>query len=154
MAVYFFDSSAVVKRYVQEKGTAWVTSVLDPTAGNANYIARITGAEGVSALTRRGRRGDLTACDTTNAIAQFRHEFASLYRLVEITPALVQRAMDLAESHALRGDDAVQLAAALEVNGYCLALGMPALTLVSADTDLNTAAAAEGLTVENPNDHP
>lgn len=41
----------------------------------------------------------------------------------------------------------------VRVNGYCLALGMPALALVSADTDLNTAATAEGLTVENPNDH-
>lgn len=31
---------------------------------------------------------------------------------------------------------------------------MPVLTLVSADAALNTAAAAEGLLVENPNVHP
>lgn len=34
----------------------------------------------------------------------------------------------------------------------CLALEMPALSLVSADTALNTAALAEGLLVEDPND--
>ena len=45
MAVYFFDSSALVKRYVQETGTAWVVGVLDPTAGNDLYMARIAGAE-------------------------------------------------------------------------------------------------------------
>jgi hypothetical protein len=154
MAVYFFDSSALVKRYVKEVGTVWVTSILDPTAGNAIYIARIAGAEGVSAITRRGRRGNLTASDAASALAQFRHEFANVYRIVEITPALIERAMGLAETHALRGYDAVQLAAALEVNIHCLAMGLPPLTLVSADGTLNAAAIAEGLAVEDPNTHP
>jgi len=31
---------------------------------------------------------------------------------------------------------------------------LPPLTLVSADTDLNQAAIVEGLSIENPNDHP
>ena len=35
MAAYVFDSSAVVKRYVRETGTAWVLSVLEPGAGHA-----------------------------------------------------------------------------------------------------------------------
>ena len=49
----------------------------------------------------------------------------------------------------LRGYDAVQLAAALEVR-----LQVPLLILVSGDGDLNTAATAEGLPVENPNTYP
>jgi hypothetical protein len=43
----------------------------------------------------------------------------------------------------------VQLAASLEVRSL-----VPSLVLVSADADLNTAAIAEGLPVENPNLHP
>jgi len=43
----------------------------------------------------------------------------------------------------------VQLAAALDI--YQLD---PSLTLVSADADLNAAATAEGLAVEDPNTHP
>ena len=62
--------------------------------------------------------------------------------------------MTLAETHAIRGYDAVQLAAALEVHAFCLALGMPAPTLISADVDLNAAATAEGLAVDDPNAHP
>jgi hypothetical protein len=62
--------------------------------------------------------------------------------------------MILAERHALRGYDAVQLAAALELQTVLTASGLPALTLVSADAELNAAAAAEGLTVEDPNLHP
>jgi hypothetical protein len=60
--------------------------------------------------------------------------------------------MALAESHAIRGYDAVQLAAAMEIAAASLATGT-ILTLVSADTALNAAAVAEGLTVEDPNTH-
>ena len=62
--------------------------------------------------------------------------------------------MKLATKHALRGYDAVQLAAALEANDESLANGLPPLILVSADTKLNTAAQAEGLVVQNPNNYP
>jgi uncharacterized protein len=55
--------------------------------------------------------------------------------------------------YAVRGYDAVQLAAAVEVQIRGDTLGLPVLTLVSADEDLNVAAAAEGLAVENPNRH-
>jgi hypothetical protein len=61
--------------------------------------------------------------------------------------------MALAETHALRGYDAVQLAAALNVNSACAAAGA-VFTLVSADGELNAAARAEGLAVEDPNLHP
>jgi uncharacterized protein len=151
VAVYFVDSSALVKRYVQERGTAWVVSLLDPTVGHAIYVARIAGAEVVAAIARRRRSGELSSDGAEEALRQFRREFTSAYHIVEITPALVERAMALAETCALRGYDTVQLAAALEVNAACLSLGMSPLTLVSADGELNAAAMAEGLPVENPN---
>jgi len=151
MAAYFFGSSALVKRYSQESGTDWVLQVLDPAAGNDLYMARITGAEVVAAIARRGRSRDLSDDQTTTAIHQFRSEFASSFRIVEITSAVIVRAMVVAETYALRGYDAVQLAAVLEVNTIRLNLGLSALIFVSADGDLNTAATAERLSVENPN---
>jgi hypothetical protein len=62
--------------------------------------------------------------------------------------------MRLANAHALRAYDAVQLAAVLELNGRYQASGLGGITLVSADRDLNTAATAEGMAVEDPNSHP
>ena len=62
--------------------------------------------------------------------------------------------MRLANTHTLRAYDAVQLAVALEVNRIYQAAGLGPVTLVSADHDLNAAAQAEGLTVEDPNLHP
>jgi uncharacterized protein len=117
------------------------------------YLARITGVEVIAAIRRRARRGDIAAPDATAALAQFRKDFAGLYRIIEITPALVTRAMALAETHALRGYDAVQLAAAVEVHIRGITLGLPVLTFVSADGELNLAAATEGLVVEDPSMH-
>jgi len=153
VAVYFIDSSALVKRYVIETGTAFVTDITDPAAGHHTYVARITGVEVIAALARRGRGGDVSADALAAALDQFRREFATQYRIVEMTSALLSDAMRLAETRALRGYDAVQLAAALRVNTECVALGLSS-TLVSADGDLNTAAMTEGLTVEDPNAHP
>lgn len=153
MAVYFLDSSALVKRYVSETGTAFVTDLTDPATGHRLYVARITGVEVIAALARRGRAGEVAADALAAALSQFRQEFTTLYRIVEITSSLLSDAMRLAETCAVRGYDAVQLAAAWRVNTECTALGLSA-TLVCADADLNGAAVAEGLAVDDPNTHP
>ena len=50
MAAYFFDSSAIVKRYVQETGTAWVRRVTRHGRPDRIYLARITAVETTSAV--------------------------------------------------------------------------------------------------------
>lgn len=92
--------------------------------------------------------------DAVVALVQFEEEFSQNFHLVEPEPALLLCSMRLARHHGLRGYDAVQLASALHVNAVGLGIGLPPLTLVSADVELNAAAQAEGLAVENPNDHP
>jgi predicted nucleic acid-binding protein len=153
MAAYFFDSSALVKRYVVESGTQWVSNLCDPTAGHSLYIVRITGAEVIAALARRTRTGGLAPSAAQSVMATFRSDFVVSYFVSELTAALVERAMDLAQTYGLRGYDAVQLAAAVDVNAERRRYGLLPVTLISADSDLNQAASAEGLAVENPNDH-
>jgi len=153
VAVYFLDSSALVKRYVRETGSAWVLGVADPLAANRLYVAGVAGVEVVSALARRARSGSLSPADTAAGIADFRYDFDTQYRRVRITPSLIVHAMTLAEANALRGYDAVQLAAALLVNSHALSVDGARVTLVSADVALNAAAASEGLVVEDPNSH-
>ena len=86
-------------------------------------------------------------------MVQFRHDFVQRYRLIDLTPLLVDRAMTMAGTYGLRGYDAVQLATAVEIHVRGLTLGLPALTLVSADEELSRAARVEGLSVEDPNTH-
>jgi hypothetical protein len=138
---------------VNEIGSAWVDGLIDPAAGHSVRVASITGVEVLSAITRRERGGSISPYDSATVRADFRYDFANLYQVMDITPAIVTRAMALAELHAVRGFDAVQLAVALEVAAECRALGL-ALTLVSADAELNAAALAEGMTVDDPNAHP
>jgi hypothetical protein len=154
VAAYFLDSSAVVKRYMSEIGTAWVGSTSGPTAGNELFVASLTGVEVVSAICRRRIGGTIEASTANAALAQFRHDFTNQYQTVEISDAVVARAMSLADVHGLRAYDAIQLAAMLETNALRRGLPVPPLTLISADDELNAAAQAEGVTVEDPKSHP
>ena len=154
MAAYFLDSSALVKRYVTETGTAWVTGLLDPAARNRLYVARITGAEVIAALTRRERGGHLSAADAVAAVNSFQHDYMNRLRPVEITAALIDDAMAVARTHGLRGYDAVQLAAALFAHRRRIASQLAPLIFITADTELLAVGAAAGLVTDNPNAHP
>jgi len=154
MARYFFDSSGIVKRYISETGTAWIQNLCLPSRGNDLYAAHVTGAEAVAAIMRRTRRGEISSTDAAAAITSLQSHLRQGYIPVFITESLAQRAMSLVQAHRLRGYDAIQLAAALEIAAELSALGFSSPIFVSADNDLNAAATAEGLCVDNPNAHP
>ena len=83
-------------------------------------------------------------------LGHFRRHLIQRYLVLELTPSLLADATRLARAHGLRAYDAVQLAAALEVNRIYQPAGHGPVTLISADRELNSAAAAEGLTVDDP----
>jgi uncharacterized protein len=152
VAVYFLDSSALVKRYAQETGSAWVERLTDPQVDHRLYLARITAVKVVAAVTRRQRGGAFSATDAA-ALADFAADLAHQYRQVDITSRLITQAIQLAKTYALRGYDAIQLAAVLTVHVAREVQGLSRLTLVSADHELNAAAVAEGVLVDDPNIH-
>jgi predicted nucleic acid-binding protein len=154
MASLFCDASAIVKRYANELGSSWVVGETDPASGNTIFVARITEVEVVSGITRRVREGTLSSNDGSAGTIGLRADFVNQYRVIEITAALIDNAISLVQNHGLRGYDAVQLAAALEVHSDRMHIGLPPLVFCSADRALNTAALAEGLAVDNPNTHP
>lgn len=154
MAVYFLDSSALVKRYINETGSAWVLGLFDPTLDNEFFVVAITGVEIVAAITRRARHGSLAVADATLVCNQLRSDLQTDYQIIEITEGIISSAMALAETQGLRGYDAVQLAAGRVINELCGANGLPPIIFISADEELNLAAANEGLLIENPNHHP
>jgi predicted nucleic acid-binding protein len=131
-----------------------MSSLCAASAGHTIYTVRISGVEVVAALFLRSRTGSLTGPDAHAAADQFRADFRNRYQILEVTPALVDAAMALAEKHNLRGYDAVQLAAALSINQVRASLSLSPVTFVCADNRLNTAAATENLQFENPNLHP
>ena len=154
MAAYYLDTSALVKRYTREQGSTRVLRLMARRAVHDLYTVRLTGPEAIAAFTRKARVGEATAADAARSSRAFRRHWRHRLLIVEVAEALVERAMDLAERHGLRGYDAVHLAAALVVAEARRPLGLPTLTFVSADSAQRQAGTAEGLLVEDPNAYP
>ncbi len=153
MAVYFLETSALVKRYAQETGTTWVQA-LAASQDNVLYVAQVAGVEAVAALTLRARRGSMTAVEASHAVTDLRRDFLTDYAQVQINETVLMRAMDLIERYGLRGYDSLQLASAVQIAVERTAQALGAPVVVCADAQLNAAATAEGLAVDNPNAHP
>jgi uncharacterized protein len=153
MSACFFDSSGLVKRYIVETGSKWVIGLLKPSANNLIFVAPITGVEVVSAIVRRRKGLTITQTNAQKAIFRFQRDFRRRFVKNNLTPQIIEDAMQLAEKHELRGYDAVQLASAVEFNRLRRNNGLSPIIFISADNNLNSAAQAEGLTVENPNNY-
>lgn len=154
MAVLFFDSSGLVKRYIAETGTAWVINQLRLSVANDVFIAGITGIEVASAIARRLRSGSISQSTADKALRRFKRDFDRRFIVVDLTPKIVGQGILLAEKHGLRGYDTTQLAIGLSVKNRLAQSGIQDFTFISADRDLNIAASFEGLTIENPNNYP
>lgn len=133
MAAFYFDSSALVKRYSIEKGTKFVIDLLRPSAKNRFYSAKITEVEVCATISRQRKGGKLTVVKANKALSRFRRNFPDKFNRLDLTDATINEAVRLTETYALRGYDAVQLATALIANRKRLADGLPALVFVSAD---------------------
>ena len=155
MTRLFLDSSAIVKRYLPETGTAWVRGLCDPATGNTIVLSEITLVEVSAALAARHRAsGGISRRARDNALALFRRHYTTEYEVTAISRPILEQAADLTQRHRLRGYDAVQLATALAANVSLVAAGLPDLAFVAADGDLVAAARLEGLSADDPNLHP
>lgn len=55
MTDYYIDASALVKRYADEPGSAWIRQITDPHSRNTILLAEITLAEVAAALAAKHR---------------------------------------------------------------------------------------------------
>lgn len=153
--VFYFDSSALVKRYVTEVGSTWVIALCNPSSNNTIATAQITKAEAAAAFASKYRSGSWPQADYTAALQDPSHDFAHEFLLVDIDQALVDLAVDLTQRQKLRGYDAIQLAAALTLNNILVQQAQSSsFTFITADADLLQAAQNESLLTENPNLRP
>jgi len=155
MSYYYFDSSALVKRYLTEIGSGWVLAITNPADGHTIVVAEITRVEVAAALAARHRApAGLTRAERDDAVDLLHNHYDIEYQSIATTPALLDRAVSLTQNYRLRSYDAVQLATALLAHEQLAAAGLPGLIFTVADNDLVAAAQAEGLATENPNDYP
>lgn len=160
MSAYYFDSSAIVKRYHRELGTDWIQAVCEPRDHPPLYLSQLAQVEVVAALRRLGRTQNLHASFVDAMVrASERHIALSdparatpLYRLVPVSAPVLTLAAELcnqywqAQPHPLRSLDAIQLACALPTAADV----SDELVFVTADARLAAIALREGFRVINP----
>lgn len=139
MAIYC-DTSALAKRYLHEAGSAQVHLLLE--AGEDIFTSAMTHLELISAIEIAKRARRITSPDYRTAFANLENDVRKeTLTLLDVSPAILQRATPLIRVRRLRAPDAIQLATALELRKR-LPLDPPFLC---ADRHLLTAASKEGL---------
>jgi predicted nucleic acid-binding protein len=108
----YLDTSALVKLYVDEKGSTTVQGALQRAAVAAT--SALAYVETRSALARRRREGGLAMTEYRRAIRSFDADWAH-YQRVRVTDQLIHEAAETAESFQLRAYDAVHLASAMTI---------------------------------------
>ena len=153
MSAYYLDASALVKRYVNEPGSVWLRTLLVSPQADLLFASRMTIVEVISAFARRVREGSLTTAEFAAVENAFRGDCLHDYQIMPPTVEVIDLTCSLLKRHHLRAYDATHLASALSAQKFLTSDGLPLLVFLSADGRLTGAARAEGLAVDNPNEH-
>ena len=146
MPDYYFDTSALVKLYIQEDGSDRLQQMLDQNEDNRIFILELTLLEARSALRRRVRDREISTTAANRFLTQIDQDGKSRYFVEQISDRVTAEAHRLIDTYPLRALDALQLAGCiLSSQTYYLSP-----TFVCADRRLCNAATAERFTIFNP----
>lgn len=154
---YYFDSSALVKLYIFERGSHWVRRLVESPQGPPPSVisSKLSIVETTGAFFKRRRQGLISESLKERLVSRFLYDTRHRYILTVPTDDVLTLAIDLLQRHPLRAYDAMQLATALIVNSQIQPTQErdTALIFVSADNVLCRAAQMEGVIAEDPNAH-
>jgi predicted nucleic acid-binding protein len=135
--IVYVDTSAVIKRVVDEPGSDVVTDVWN--RADEVVSSDVVYAETRAALAAIRRAGRLDAVGHRCAVCEV-EDILGEVRLVKLDETIGTVAGGLADRHALRGFDAIHLAAALSVDA-------PRIVVTTWDCDLAGAASDCGMPI-------
>ena len=149
---FYFDASALVKRYIEERGSHKVDYLFVNVPSNRLICLTIGAAEVFWICVRKQNDGRITSHEFTHAVVNLNREVTSEtsdFRTDSVPDALVWASLSLIETYSLNSVDAMVLRSALEVAVKLRSTG-DTLVLVASDQRLLRAAQNEGLLVFNP----
>ena len=147
MALYYLETSALVKLYVQEPGTERLLRLAGRTNNHRFAVLVLARAEVHSAVRRRQREGDIEASIADRLLIRFDQHLESRFIKQVLNDPLIDLATSLVDRHALRAYDAIQLAGCLVLKTNS-ASDEP--SFVCSDRRLLEAAENEGLACFDP----
>jgi len=110
MAILYLDTSALVKQYVQERGSREVQDLIR-TAEHAG-TSQITRTEMAAALARATRMGLVPVTEGESAWNGFLKDWEAITRL-KVSGQIIEQSSELAWKYPLRDYDALHLASAV-----------------------------------------
>ena len=143
MAWAYFDTSALIKRYVDEEGRREVLQLL---RRHQCVTSAVLPLELRSALRRRATDGSLDARRVPQVLTRFAAD-REFWALVEITGDVLRTAEQLVAKHPLRALDAIHVASA---QLFMARMATPDVRFVSADARQTAVAASIGMLTDNP----
>lgn len=147
MALYYLETSALVKLYVYERGTERLVDLAARDAGNRFAILSLAQVEFRSAIRRQQRSGEISGSEADALIDSLRQHAEGRFVVQPFTDALLDVAMVLIDAYPLRGFDAFQLAGYLMLRSLS---GAEEPVFVCADKALLSAARSEGCPTLDP----
>jgi hypothetical protein len=146
LALYFLDTSALVKLYIQEPGTDRLLPLINNRLENRFAVLAISVVEFRSAIRRRQRAGDIDASVAASLLDAVQNHMESRFIRQMVNDPVIDAAKEMIDRYALRAYDAVQLAGCLVL----CAIAAEAFTFVCSDHRLLDAARSEQLKVLDP----
>jgi hypothetical protein len=144
MAYFFFDTTALAKRYCLELGTHKINEILLEKR-NQVILAECTITELYSTLNKKVRKNDLTRDDYYTVVYKFESEIEDgLFKIINMSPLVIRNSKILLLQHPyLRFSTALQISYAIEV--FAL---KP--TMVTSDLHLLDTCKLTGFKILNP----
>lgn len=142
MKYYFFDASALVKRYHEEKGTKSVDKIFD-SKDKVILISSLTIVEIVSAFNKKKNRREITKTDFEFLVSRFFSDALENFVILELEDLNIKKSIELVLKHNLRTLDSIQLSSAISLKRF-----FP--IFVCSDVNLCKAAKKEKLKIKNP----
>ena len=149
MALYYLETSAVVKLYVREIGTERLLELASRSSGARLAILSLTQVEFRSAIRRRERNAEIPAAVAAGLVDAFERHVQTRFAIQGITDVVIDIANALVDRHRLRAFDAIQLAGYAAIKMTVTRADTPP-TFVCADRDLLSAAQKEGFPTLDP----
>ena len=142
MPLYFFDTSALVKRYHVETGSGKVDEIFNDPEGIFT-IASITIAEFTSVFVRKLNEGIISEDDLHVCLSEFSKDMISSFWIIDLERNHINKSIPLIIKHNLRTLDSLQLAVFLNLSPI-----NP--TMITSDEILYDATNKEGFKAIKP----
>ncbi len=140
--ICFFDTSALIKKYVTEVGSEIVKLRLNQST--SIIVSSTTKIECFSVISRMMANREMTASEANYLHQQITEDFL-FFEVVPFNEILETIALEMVNKHLLRTLDAIQLASALSVHQI--------QHFFVSDIKLKASGKAEGLSVIDPNEN-